>query len=167
MPHSLREREAEGERGVRGGRGRAPQLQLVYSISIINELLGIFVAYAGRDAQPKGETKSTAVAQQFALTALRCLDCVDCAALPGPASPLAANSCRCENLMYKYNLPHTQTLMWPPTGRRQLPVDEREEQRGVQGVPLMAAKASQTGSLLRTSRNYATHIAPKIARATS
>lgn len=78
---TARKREAEREWEREGKRGREPQLQLVYSISIINELLGIFVAYAGRDAQPKGETKSTAVAQQFALPALLC------AALPALLCP--------------------------------------------------------------------------------
>lgn len=78
-----------------------------------------------------------------ALTALLC---------HGPASPLAANSCRCENLMYKYNLPHTQTLMWPPTGRRQLPVEQREkrEEQGAAG----GAGSTPNGSQSKSNRQF-------------
>jgi len=63
-------------------------LQLVYSISIINELLGIFVASKDNggagESGPEGSRKDAEQSQ-----------------LP-----------RMGNLMYKYNLPHTQTLMW-------------------------------------------------------
>lgn len=82
------------------------QLQFVYSISIINELLGIFVAYAGRGAKESPcwmkEWRNGAGKEQ--------------SQLPSNAEfrLWLSLSCRCENLMYKYNLPHTQTLMWPP-----------------------------------------------------
>lgn len=65
-------------------------LQLVYSISIINELLGIFAA---------NKDNRVVRGNRGQKAATRMLNKVNCRGW--------------ENLMYKYNLPHTQTLMWP------------------------------------------------------
>lgn len=60
--------------------------------------------------------------------------------------------CRCENLMYKYNLPHTQTLMWPPKSVGSTPNGNRTDQHAVPSPPtkllFVSWSASRKGNCL-------------------